>query len=313
LKDIIKEAEEATFIIYTYDEFGSPNGSGSGFFIDANGSGITNYHVLDGSVKAVIKTADETEYEIGRVVASDKKWDIVKFTIKSERSDFKFLKFAKTEIVKGDVVYNISSPMGLEKTVSDGIVSSLREDKQHGDIVQVTAPISPGSSGSPILDKNGNVIAVATLIRRGGQNLNFGVKIDDARLAALEKNDFAKANKKFNSQSDFIILNMPSDKGADIVLNAVEFGESVTTLYLSYTHLNIVGGDTYYVWCELNKKDKGFTLVDLDTGTDYYVTSSTLGVDKKNGTKIELATTMKFKVYLPAIKRTLGYIDIYGC
>jgi serine protease Do len=182
VKDIIKKAEEATFIIYTYDEFGSPAGSGSGFFIDKNGTGITNYHVLDGAVKAIIKTANDTEYEIDSVHVSDKDWDIVKFSIKTNGNTFKPLNFSKKKIEKGDVVYNISSPLGLEKTVSHGIVSSLRDDKQHGEVVQVTAPISSGSSGSPLLDEKGDVFAVATFVRRGGQNLNFGVLINKEKL-----------------------------------------------------------------------------------------------------------------------------------
>src|SRR5574344_651186 len=144
LKQIIKDTEDATFIIYTYDEFGSPNGSGSGFFIDSEGTGITNYHVLEGSVKAIIKTADEQEYEIDSVVVSDKKWDIVKFRIKANNHKFEYIKFSEKEVVKGDIVYNIGSPMGLEKTVSEGIISALRDDKQHGEIVQISAPISSG-------------------------------------------------------------------------------------------------------------------------------------------------------------------------
>ena len=81
LKDIIHDTESATFIIYTYDEYGAPLGSGSGFFIDSDGTGITNYHVLDGAVKAMLKTSDGKEYEIDKVLASDKKWDIIKFSI----------------------------------------------------------------------------------------------------------------------------------------------------------------------------------------------------------------------------------------
>lgn len=313
LKQIINEAEEATFIIYTYDEFGSPAGYGSGFFIDANGTGITNYHVLDGSVKAIIKTTNEKEYEIDSVLASDKNWDVVKFSVKNNGDTFKSLKFSKKKIEKGDVVYNIGSPLGLEKTVSNGIVSSLREDKQHGNIVQVTAPISSGSSGSPILDEKGDVFAVATFVRRGGQNLNFGVLIDQEKIENLTKSDFTKRNNKFNAKSDFVILNLPADDGASIMLNAIDFGKTSTTLYLSYTHLNLTAGNEYYLWCELNKKENGFTIVDTDSNKEYYVTSSTLGVDKKNGTKINLASTVKFKIYFPVIKDDMKQVNIYGC
>ena len=311
-KSIVNEAEKATFIIYTFDEFGSPAGLGSGFFIDAEGTGITNYHVLDGAVKAIIKTFDDNEYEINSVIASDKNWDIVKFSIKNNGETFKPLKFSKRKIEKGDVVYNISNPLGLEKTISNGIVSSLRDDKQLGDIVQITAPISSGSSGSPILDINGDVFAVATFMRRGGQNLNFGVLIDKDKIDYFMKSDFSKKNNKFNAQSNFVILNIPADDGANITLNAIEFGKTSTTLYLSYTHLNLTSKD-YFVWCELNKKEQGFTIEDVDTKKQYYLTSSTIGIDKANATKVDLAATMKFKVYFPVIKDDIKRINIYGC
>ncbi len=314
LKDITKKTEEATFIIYTYDEFGSPNGSGSGFFIDNEGTGITNYHVLDGSVKAVIKESNGMEHEIDRVIASDKNWDIVKFSIKkSDNQRFKYLKFANKKVEKGDVVYNISSPLGLESSVSEGIVSSIRTDKSHGEIIQTTTPISPGSSGSALLNRKGEVFAVATFVRTGGQNLNFGVQIDKDRIVNLDKSDFDKKNNKFNSGTNFIVLNIPSDNSADIVLNAIEFGSSTTTLYLSYTHLNLMGSENYYLWCELNKKENGFFIEDMDTKMEYYVSSSTLGLNKGNATEINLASTVKFKVYFPAIRNDINHINIYGC
>ena len=308
VKDIIKKAEDATFIIYTYDEFGSPASTGSGFFIDANGTGITNYHVLDGAVKAVIKTADETEYEIASVIASDKDWDIVKFSIKNKGDTFKPLNFSKKKIEKGDEIYNISSPLGLEKTFSRGDVSSLRERKPYGEVAQITAPVSHGSSGSPLMNKKGEVFAVVTYGRSDGQNLNFGVLIDQDKVDRLKKTK----NHPINTGSNFVILNIPADDGASIILNAIELGETSTTLYLSYTHLNMTGGDNYPIWCELNKKEKSFTMDVFDTKKRYYVRSSTLGVDKEHATKINLAYTENFKVHLPAIKSNINHISIYG-
>ena len=313
LRDIIQQAEDASFIIYTYDDFGSPHGSGSGFFIDANGTGITNYHVLDGASKAFIKTSDENEYEIESIIASDKDWDILKFSLKGDHSDFKYLKFSKNDMQKGDEVYNIGSPLGLEKTVSNGIVSSFRKDKKYGDIVQVTAPVSPGSSGSPLLDRNGDVFAVATFLKQGGQNLNFGVLVDKERIDNLTKSDFSRYNNRFNTSSNFVVLNIPSDKGADLVLNAIEFDEKATTLYLSYTYLLLMGGDDYYIWVELGNKQDDFMIEDLDTHKEYYVVSSTLGVDKENATEVNLATTTQFKVFLPPIKDNIERFSVYGC
>jgi len=312
LKQIVKEAEAATFIIYTYDEFGAPNGLGSGFFIDNKGTCITNFHVLEGATKAIIKTSDEKEYEIDSIIASDKKWDIVKFSIKTNNTNFTYLNFAKKEPEKGEKVYNISSPLGLEKTVTEGILSSFRNDKQHGEVVQVTAPISAGSSGSAILDKNGDIFAVATYIKRGGQNLNFGVLVNEEKINNLTKSDFKKHNSKFNSKSRFVILNIPATIGSELTLNAIEFGKSATILYLTYTNLNLATGNTS-IYIELGKKDKEFTIENIDSRKDYYVTSSTIGIDKDNASEVKLATSVKFKVYFPEIKHNLQNFNVYGC
>lgn len=309
LKEIIAETKQATFSVYTYDEYGTPSGSGSGFFIDQEGTAITNFHVLDGSTKAVIKTEDGTEYEIDQVLASDEKWDIIKFTVKNKtNSQFHFLEFAEKVVEQGDKVFNISAPLGLEHTVSEGIVSSLRNDS-HGDIIQITAPISPGSSGSAILNEQGNVIAVATFQKQGGQNLNFGVSIDTDRFSKMNKNDFVKKYPNFNKKDNFIILNIPNEGDGNVTLHALEFKTDATIAYFSYTNLDMAY-ENLAIWCELNIGDESFTIKDNDRNKKYHVVSSTIGVDKANGTNVALASNYRFKVYFPAIKDKLNNIDI---
>ena len=310
LKNIVEETEKATFIIYTYDEYGSPQGTGSGFFIDGEGTGITNYHVLDGAVKAVLKTSDEKEYEINQVLASDRKWDIIKFSVKNtENVKFKYLNIADKEVQKGDKVYNISSPMGLEASVSEGIVSSIRIDKRYGQTIQTTASISSGSSGSALLNESGEVFAVATFKYEKGENLNFGVSINKDKLNLLKKNDFEKRNNKFNQKDNFIILNLDSDNDSNVVLNALEFKKDATIAYLSYTNLDM-SNQKMYIWCKLNEKDNGFFIHDLDNDKKYYITSSSIGADKENGTEVPLASNHKFKIFFPPIKEIPANIDI---
>jgi serine protease Do len=312
VKTIISDTKAASFVIYTFDEYGSPSGSGSGFFIDSKGTGITNYHVLDGAVKAILKMSDSTEVEIDKVLASDEKWDIAKFSVKNPQDKkFDYLNFANKMPEQGDKVYNISAPMGLEQTVSDGLVSSIRKDS-HGDIIQITAPISPGSSGSALLNEDGDVIAVASFFRQGGQNLNFGVVINNDKLAALTDNPFEKKNKSFNSKEDFIILNIPEEHNGNVTLHALEFKKDATIAYLSFTNLDM-SYPNMTIWCELGKNDEGFMIKNNSNGRKYYVTSSTIGVNKQNGTDVALASNFKFKVYFPAIKDKLHKIDItYG-
>ena len=180
------------------------------------------------AVVQVSSSNDSTEVEIDKVLASDEKWDVVKFSVKNpENKKFKYLKFAEKKPEQGDKVYNISAPMGLEQTVSDGLVSSLRKDS-HGEIIQITAPISPGSSGSALLNEEGDVIAVASFYKQGGQNLNFGVVINDEKLASLTDNPFEKKNKSFNSKEDFIILNIPEENHGSVTLHALEFKKDAT-------------------------------------------------------------------------------------
>ena len=310
LKEIVNDTEKATFIIYAYDEYGSPKGTGSGFFIDSKGIGITNYHVLDGAVKAILKTSDEKEYEIYQVLASDRKWDIIKFSVKNtDNIKFEYLDFANKEVEKGDKVYNISSPMGLEASVSEGIVSSIRSDKRYGQTIQTTASISSGSSGSALLNENGEVFAVATFKYDKGENLNFGVSINKDKLDLLEKNDFEKHNSKFNQKDNFIILNLDSDNDSDVVLNALDFKKDATIAYFSYTNLDM-SNKKMYIWCKLNEKDNGFFIHDLDNDKKYYITSSSIGTDKENGTEVPLASNHKFKVFFPPIKEIPANIDI---
>lgn len=313
LQQIIQKTEAATVTIYTYDEYGSPSGSGSGFFIQKDGVGVTNWHVLDKSLKAIAKTANGKEYEIDSVLCASSKKDVLVFRVKNmDNTQFQVLSFAKKKPIKGDVVYNIGAPMGLETSVSQGIVSSIREDT-HGEIIQTTAPISPGSSGSPILNEKGEVLAIATFKRRGGENLNFGVMLKDGFEEELDVKEFEKKNHKFNSDKyDLVLLNILPDKGASLVLNAIEFGPTATTLYMSYTnmHLSSNGNSDWYLWCELGKKDKGFFIEDKDTKQRYYVTSSSLATTEEKAEPIGLAEVLQFKVNFPVIKEKLSNIDV---
>ena len=312
LQQIIEEVEPATCTIYTYDEYGAPSGSGSGFFIESTGVGVTNWHVLDKSVKALVKMPNGNQYEVDSVLCASAKKDLLVFKIRNTTNIvFPTLSFCTEKPIKGDAVYNISAPLGLESSVSEGILASYRENNQ-GELVQVTSPLSPGSSGSPLLDTKGNVFAVTSFKRRGGENVSFGVVIDKDFRNQLDTKEFYKKNRKFNSsKSDYILLNIMPDRGSDLVLNAIEFGSTATTLYMTYTNMHLSSiNNGWYLWCELNKKDKGFFIEDKDSKQRYYVTSSSLEVNKEKSKAIGLAEVVQFKVHFPVIKQTLSNIDI---
>ena len=309
VKSVIEKTENATFIIYTFDEHGSPAGCGSGFFIDKEGTGITNYHVLDKSMKAVIKMKDGREYEIDKVLASDKKWDIVKFSIlNKDNAKFSYLDFSSDDVEQGDKVYNLGAPMGLDQTFADGLVSSIRSDS-HGKIIQVSVPISQGSSGSPIMNEAGEVVAVATFKQARGENLNFGVFINEENLSLMTSNPFIKANRQFNNKEGFVILNIPSDQDNDLVLNALQFKSDATIAYFSYTNLDMsMNGSA--IWCTTGKGDEGFYIKNNINGKKHYVVSSNLGSSHEDCTSVPLATVCKFQINFPALDKNIKKITV---
>ncbi len=309
-KSVLNKAADATFIIYTFDEHGSPMGTGSGFFIDKNGIGISNYHVLDGCMKAAIRLKDGSEYEIDKVLASNKKWDIVKFSVRNDKSDkFSYLEFSDTEPEQGDRVYNLGAPLGLEQTFADGLVSSIRHDS-HGQVIQVTVPISPGNSGSPIMNEEGDVVAVATFKNLGGENINFGVAIDEGKVESMKSNPFAVNNGQFNNKDGFLVLNIPSDYDENLVLNAVLFKPDTTVAYFSYTNLDLsMNGSA--LWCNAGKENKGLCLETQDNGRKFYAVSTDIGETREDARMVRLATVCRFQINFPPIDKKTNRIALF--
>jgi len=175
LSAIVKRIEPSTVVILTYDKEGEILGQGSGFFISENGDIITNWHVLQGANRAEIKTAQGKVYPITQIVAEDKEADIIRVSVDIPLKAIYPLPVSVSIPEVGDPVIVIGSPLGLERTVADGIVSAVRDIPEFGEIIQITAPLSPGSSGSPVLNMKGEVIGVATFQVVEGQNLNFAI------------------------------------------------------------------------------------------------------------------------------------------
>jgi len=183
LPSLIRKIDPSVVAILTYGKEGKVIGQGSGFFISKEGDVITSYHVLRGASGAEIKTSEGKIYKVNKVLAEDRVGDLIRLSVDIPEEAVRPIVISHSLPEVGEKVFIIGTPFGLEKTVSDGIVSALREIPDLGKIVQITAPISPGSSGSPVLNMNGEVIGVATFFIIAGQNLNFA--IPGSRIAKL--------------------------------------------------------------------------------------------------------------------------------
>ena len=173
--DIAEKALAATVYLEMQDSNGKTLGFGSGFFVKPNLI-ATNYHVIAGAASGTAKLVGKyTTYKIEGWTATDETNDLA--LLKVSVSGIKPLPFGNSDAVKtGETVYVAGNPKGLEGTFSDGIISS-RRDRYTKERFQMTAPISPGSSGGPVLNSKGEVIGVSVAAHRDldAQNLNFAI------------------------------------------------------------------------------------------------------------------------------------------
>jgi S1-C subfamily serine protease len=180
--EIFSRARPSVVLLTMQDARGQPISLGSGFFIDKDVV-ATNFHVIDGAAAGHAKITGQTaKLNIKGTIAVDALHDLALLQLDAS-SAVRLPVASKLSVNIGDAVYAIGNPKGLEGTFSEGIVSSVRalgSDR----ILQITAPISPGSSGGPVLDQSGNVVGVSFATIEKGQNLNFAIPSD--YLAALQ-------------------------------------------------------------------------------------------------------------------------------
>jgi len=172
-QEIAKRAFRSTMLLVMEDANGQPLSLGSGFFV-RDGEVASNLHVVEGAARGYAKLVGaKAKYDIEGITAVDPERDLVVLRISAGRPQV--LPLGNSDAVQvGEPVYAVGNPQGLEGTFSQGIVSSIREvgtDK----LLQITAPISPGSSGGPVLNVRGEVIGVSVATFRSGQNLNFAI------------------------------------------------------------------------------------------------------------------------------------------
>ena len=185
LPELVKRIKPSAVSIETFDARGNTLARGSGFFVGANKI-ITNRHVIEKSSRVEIHLTDGKKYVAKGVLAIDGEGDLAVLQVDVPQSIVP-LPLTRTVPQEGESIVVIGNPFGLEGSVSNGIVSAVREISGYGKIIQITAPISPGSSGSPVVNMNGQVIGVATLQSEEGQSLNFAVPSE--RISQLKIGD----------------------------------------------------------------------------------------------------------------------------
>jgi hypothetical protein len=182
---IYRAASPSVCLITSMDAYGQPLGLGSGFVVDDAGSVLTNFHVIEGATSVHIRFPSGSVHQVANVVAYDTAQDMA--LLESDATGVQPLPLGTAAVEIGTAILAIGNPAGLESTLSTGIVSGIRTFSDGTHFYQITAPISPGSSGGPVLNEDGHVVGIATATLSVGQNLNFAVPITTTGLRALRE------------------------------------------------------------------------------------------------------------------------------
>ena len=195
--------------VYTFGRSGVAIGQGSAFVLSADGLAATNVHVLEGAFRADCRLGDGRLFHVLAVQGFNAAQDVAVFQLGRKIGDrfelpsaLAAVRLGSSSAIKlGDRVATISSPKGLSNTVSDGLVSSIRQEGERR-LIQTTAPISSGSSGAPLFNTKGEVIGLTTLQMREGQNLNFAVPIENVSDLLQSRADIPLAEFQVRIPSD---------------------------------------------------------------------------------------------------------------
>jgi len=168
--EIAKRILPSLLVVIAQDNQGNPIALGSGFIV-AKGLAITNLHVLKRASEASVHVAGtRLNLSVGGVLSVDREHDLCVLQI--DDSSIPVLQIAEKSPNVGEEVFAFGNPRGLEGTVSKGVVSGLRKDMG---LLQIDAPISPGSSGGPIVNSRGQVVGVTVSSLTNGQSINFAI------------------------------------------------------------------------------------------------------------------------------------------
>ena len=214
VRDLVKQIGEAVVQVRT------PGGLGSGFFINADGYLITNFHVIEGETEITVEIYRQVDgqlnretYKKVRIVAINKFQDLALLKIEDKNTPrFKYVTLGNSDALSvGDPVFAIGSPMGLERTVTEGILSTKTRELEGQLYLQTTAQINPGNSGGPLFDMAGEVIGVTNMKIMFGEGLGFAIPVELVKNFLDHRDAFAYSTD--NPNTPYRYLEPPSPAG----------------------------------------------------------------------------------------------------
>jgi serine protease Do len=214
VRELVNQIAEAVVQVRT------PNGLGSGFFLNADGILITNFHVIENETQISVEVyhlkdgqLDRKTYKQIKIIALNKFADLA--LLKVDDKDvprFKYVSLGNADALSvGERVFAIGSPLGLERTVTEGILSTKTREMAGALYLQTTAQINPGNSGGPLFNLSGEVIGVTNMKATAAEGLGFAIPVESVRFFLEHRDAFAYAND--NPGNPYRYLEPPSRIG----------------------------------------------------------------------------------------------------
>ncbi len=229
-RDIFADVSPAV-VYFSKKEYGSERREniGSGFIVDSKGLIITNHHVVGHQFdreRLVVVLKDESTFPIESVVYTDPKYDMTILKITADRLPVVNLGNSDT-VETGEAVYCIGASLGLEYSFSDGVLSGVRHD-QDLRWLQLTAPVSPGNSGGPLINSKGEVIGLVTWQYREGQNINFALAINHIKPVLEKYRKLAFGGIDESTKADYYRMQGEKALQGDYVPSEDQYREAIT-------------------------------------------------------------------------------------
>jgi len=211
VSSLVKQIGEAVVQVRT------PEGLGSGFFINADGYLITNFHVIEGETEISVEVyhqkdgqLDRETYKQVKIIAINKFHDLALLKIEDKNAPkFKFVTLGNSDALSvGDAVFAVGSPLGLERTVTQGIVSTKTRQMEGNLFLQTSTQINPGNSGGPLFNLAGEVVGVTNMKISFGEGLAFAIPVELVKSFLDHRDAFAYASD--NPNNPYRYLEPPS-------------------------------------------------------------------------------------------------------
>jgi serine protease Do len=211
VQELVKQIGEAVVQVRT------PEGLGSGFFINADGYLITNFHVIEGETEISVEVYHQAGGQLARdtykqvkIIAINKYHDLALLRIEDKNAPkFKFITLGSADaLTVGDSVFAIGSPLGLERTVTQGIISTKTRELEGELYLQTTAQINPGNSGGPLFNMAGDVVGVTNMKITFGEGLGFAIPVELVKNFLDHRDAFAYSTD--NPNNPYRYLEPPS-------------------------------------------------------------------------------------------------------